>query len=238
MAGEVCIPDEPTLLAGIAQLISSWEYTCRPTHDETRNLPNNCIARVRRNAKNPLTFDIESVYLEETLHGLPMASTLCALLADVLEAYIEESNNPITFHGGAFAINGRLIAVTGPRRAGKSTLIARLCAERDLQIFCDDVLPISPQGEGVALGLAPRLRLPLPAQANKHFKQFVDQHLGPHDNRYGYLCTSNLAPHGSRLPLGAIVMLDRQANTAARLHTMNEDDALFYALEQNMGSFE
>ncbi|MFP5482167.1 MAG: hypothetical protein ACLGGW_02685, partial [Gammaproteobacteria bacterium] len=107
----------------------------------------------------------------------------------------------IALHAGAVAISNRLIAITGPRRAGKSTLIARLCAEPDLQIFCDDVLPISPLGEGVALGVAPRLRLPLPAKASQHFKQFARQHLGPHDNRYGYLCTTNLAGNGTRLPL-------------------------------------
>lgn len=70
-----------------------------------------------------------------------------------------------------------------------------------------------------------------------HFKQFARQHMGPHDSRYGYLCASNVALHGVRLPLGAIVVLDRQTDTPACLHTVNEDDALFYTLEQNMGQF-
>ncbi len=89
----------------------------------------------------------------------------------------------------------------------------------------------------MALGVAPRLRLPLPAKASMHFKQFARQHMGPHDSRYGYLCASNVALHGVRLPLGAIVVLDRQTDTPACLHTVNEDDALFYTLEQNMGQF-
>ena len=235
MAGYVILPDEPALLDGIAQLAPSWKYTSAAIEDD--GSLQRCITRVAKNQNNPSTFDVESVYVEEPLIGLPTASALCAVMADVLEAHIEESQNPIALHAGAVAISNRLIAITGPRRAGKSTLIARLCAEPDLQIFCDDVLPISPLGEGVALGVAPRLRLPLPAKTSQHFKQFARQHLGPHDSRYGYLCASNVALHGVRLPLGAIVVLDRQTDTPACLHTVNEDDALFYTLEQNMGQF-
>ena len=236
VAGLVLLPDEPALLDGISQLAPSWKYTSTVTESHGGLPP--CITKVGKNQNNPSTFDIESVYLDEPLLGLPTASALCALMADVLEAHIEESQNPIALHAGAVAMGNRLIAITGPRRAGKSTLIARLCAEPDLQIFCDDVLPINPLGEGVALGVAPRLRLPLPAKASKHFTQFANQHLGPNDSRYGYLCTTNLAGNGTHLPLDAIVVLDRQTDTAACLHTMNEDDALFYALEQNMGNFE
>lgn len=238
MAGEVCVPNEQALLKSIEQIAPTWKYSCTPIQGEACGLPNNWIAKVSNNTQHPGTFNIESIYLDEPLLGLPTASALCALMADLLEAHIGESQNPIALHAGAVAMGNRLIAITGPRRAGKSTLIARLCAEPDLQIFCDDVLPISPLGEGIALGVAPRLRLPLPAKASKHFTQFANQHLGPNDSRYGYLCTGNLAHHGNRLPLGAIVVLDRQTDTAACLHTMNEDDALFYALEQNMGNFE
>lgn len=244
MAGEVCVPNEPALLKAIEQVIPSWKTTSTLAQSAACGPPGNCVARVTRNSENGSTFDIESVYLDEPLQGLPAASAVCALLADVLEAYIEECKSPLTLHGGAFAIGGRLIAITGPRRAGKSTLIARLCAEPGLQIFCDDVLPITPQGEGLALGVAPRLRLPLPATACKQFATFVQQHLGPHDTRYGYVCSGNLAKHGTRLPLAALVVLDRQVRTAANtrapagLHTLTEDDALFYALQQNMGDFE
>ena len=160
VAGLVLLPDEPALLDGISQLAPSWKYTSTVTESHGGLPP--CITKVGKNQNNPSTFDIESVYLDEPLLGLPTASALCALMADVLEAHIEESQNPIALHAGAVAMGNRLIAITGPKRAGKSTLIARLCAEPDLQIFCDDVLPISPQGEGVALGVAPRLRLPLP----------------------------------------------------------------------------
>lgn len=238
MAGEVCVPNEQALLKSIEQIAPTWKYSCTPIQGEACGLQNNWIAKVSNNTQHPGTFNIESIYLDEPLLGLPTASALCALMADLLEAHIGESQNPIALHAGAVAMGNRLIAITGPRRAGKSTLIARLCAEPDLQIFCDDVLPISPLGEGIALGVAPRLRLPLPAKASKHFTQFANQHVGPNDSRYGYLCTGNLAGNGTQLPLDAIVVLDRQTDTAACLHTMNEDDALFYALEQNMGNFE
>lgn len=232
----LCIPHDLTLLGSIEKVMPSWPYSvanrlssCTPKDD--------CVASVRRNTRRPDTYNIESVYMDEPLLGLPAASAVCALVADVLETFSGQTDTRIVLHAGAFAIGRRLIAVTGPRRAGKSTLIGRLCADTDVQVFCDDVLPINLSGQGVALGVAPRLRLPLPNNAAAGFQKFVKQHLGPHDGRYGYVCSSNLAPHGTQLPLGALVVLDRQAGEQAHLCSIPEDDALFYALQQNMGNF-
>jgi hypothetical protein len=233
----LCIPDDPELLGGIDQVIPSWQYTRQPGQQPC-NLGDECVVRVRHNLQQAGTFDIESAYLDEPLRGLPMASAVCAVVADLLEAFSEQATTPIVFHAGAFAIDNRLIAITGPGRAGKSTLISRLCAEPKLQVFCDDVLPVGPQGEGIALGVSPRLRLPLPADSSEAFRQMVARHLGPHDSRYGYVCPATLAPHGTHLPLSALVVLDRQADTPARLHHIQQDDGLFYALQQNMGHFE
>lgn len=238
----LCLPEDITLLAALDAVLPSWTYTSTPktAQCEAANFAQqeNIVTRVWHNATDPRTYDIDSIYVDEPMYGLSAASTVCALLADALEAYIEESGSPIALHCGAFAISGRLIALSGPRRAGKSTLIARMCAEPDLQIFCDDVLPIDPSGHAIGLGIAPRLRLPLPTQASPEFKQFAKTHLGPHDERYGYLTARNIAKHGTRLPLNALVILDRQENAMAHLRWLAEDDALFCALEQNMGQFE
>lgn len=238
----MCLPEDRALLAALEAVLPSWAYTSTPgaAQCEAPDLAQreHIVAQVWRNATDPRTYDIDSIYVDEPMCGLSAASTVCALLADALEAYIEEFRSPIALHCGAFAISGRLIAVSGPRRAGKSTLIARLCAEPDLLIFCDDVLPIDPSGNAIGLGIAPRLRLPLPTQASPGFKQFVKTHLGPHDERYGYLTARNIARHGTRLPLNALVILDRQENASAHLRWLAEDDALFCALEQNMGQFE
>jgi hypothetical protein len=128
-----------------------------------------------------------------------------------------------------------LVALTGPRRAGKSTLIARLTAEPDLAVFCDDVLPLDADGHGIALGIAPRLRLPLPPDASDRFHRHVATHLGPADDRYGYLCAPTTARHGIRAPLTALVALDRRESGPARLHRLDPDIAMQHLLARNMG---
>ena len=232
MSKGICLPEDTALLRAISKVVPSWPHTL------AKGNTNDIVARVVRNPGILATYDISSAYVDEPMTGLSAASAVCAVLADILEAHVEESDSQLTLHCGAVAFGKKLVVLTGPRRAGKSTLIGRLCAEPDVQIFCDDVLPINMHGEGIALGIAPRLRLPLPAQASPQFKKFVGSHLGPRDDRYGYLCSGNVATHGTRLPLGAIVVLDRQNDTPAQLRWMTEDDTLYFALEQNMGQFE
>jgi hypothetical protein len=128
-----------------------------------------------------------------------------------------------------------LVALAGPHRAGKSTLIARLSAEPDLSVFCDDVLPLDSDGCGVALGIAPRLRLPFPATASDAFRRHVATHLGPADDRYGYVCAPTVARHGTRTPLGALVVLERRESGPARLHRLDPDIAMQQLLARNMG---
>lgn len=176
----ICLPEDTALLRAISKVIPSWPNTLAEGNT------NDIVARVVRNPGIIATYDISSAYVDEPMSGLSAASAVCAVLADILEAHVEESDSQLTLHCGAVAFGKKLVVLTGPRRAGKSTLIGRLCAEPDVQIFCDDVLPINMHGEGIALGIAPRLRLPLPAQASPQFKKFVGSHLGPRDDRYRY----------------------------------------------------
>jgi hypothetical protein len=176
----------------------------------------------------------QSVYLDTPLHGLGVASAACAVIADLAEDYFDSRAGCLALHCAAFRYNSRLIAMTGPSRAGKSTLAARLTLEADMQVFCDDVLPLLADGAAVALGIAPRLRLPLPEACSPAFKAHVARHMGPSDARYGYLCAPTVAPHGTRAPLSVLLILDRRWQTPARLHEVAEDEALHFLLSQNM----
>lgn len=237
MAQGVCVPDHPELINALRAVLPSWAFT-REALSKDCEKSVDCVAHVSMASNAPLGFNVSSVFTDEPMQGLSTASTVCSLLADILETHIANSANPIALHAGAFVMGGKLIAVSGPRRAGKSTLISRLCAEPDVQIYCDDVLPINRRGEGIALGVSPRLRLPLPKLVSPQFKQHVQKHLGPHDERYGYLCSANIAAHGTTHPLAALLILDRREPvTKAHFRQLDEDDALFYALQQNMGDF-
>lgn len=179
-----------------------------------------------------------SGYLDETIHGLGVAGAACAMIADLAQDYFVTRPGSLALHCAAFRFNNRLIAMTGPTRAGKSTLAARMTQETDMAVFCDDVLPLLSDGNAVALGIAPRLRLPLPDTCAAPFKAHVARYTGPCDTRYAYLCAPTVAPHGTRAPLSVLLILDRRTDTPARLHHVADDEALHFLLSQNMADLD
>lgn len=186
----------------------------------------------------PDGYAVRSCYLDETLEGLGSAAATCAVIADLAQDFFETRSGCLALHCAAFRFHNRLIAMTGPSRAGKSTLAARLTMETDMQVFCDDVLPLLDNGKAVGLGIAPRLRLPIPAASSAAFKAHFGRHIGPHDDRYGYLCAPNVAPHGTAVPLSVLLILDRRPIGPALLHEVAEDEALHFLLAQNMSDLE
>jgi hypothetical protein len=92
-------------------------------------------------------------------------------------------------------------------------------------------------GQGVALGFAPRLRLPVPATASDAFRAHVAAHQVLGDGRYGYLVTPTLAPHGTRAPLAVIVQLARgAAGTPAGLQALSGAETLQLICDQDMSA--
>ena len=159
----------------------------------------------------------------------------CSVIVDVVKGYVEENPSRLCLHCGSVAFAGRLVIFPSEYRAGKSTLVARLAAGGH-QVFGDDVLPLSDDDAcGLALGLAPRLRLPLPDEAATAFQQFVAKHAGPGDGYYQYLDLpeGRLARRGATLPLGAVILLDRQADGAACLGRASRSATLQALITRN-----
>lgn len=226
VALQVQLQNAPAVEQALAQAVSGWvpEPACQTA-------PGQRVSCVGREA---LGYASRSSYLDKAITGLGVAGAACAVIADLAQDYFETRPGTYALHCAAFRFNDRLIAATGPRRAGKSTLAARMTQDPDCQVLCDDVLPVTADGEAVGLGIAPRLRLPLPDGASAAFKAHVARYLGPRDDRYGYLCAPNVAPHGTRARLSVLLILDRRSHAAARLHAVSEGDALRAALSQNM----
>lgn len=179
-------------------------------------------------------YRIDSPWLEEPVSGLTEVEAACSLAIDLLQGWLETRPDLLCLHCGAVEIGGRLVVFTGPSRAGKSTLAARLAAG-GARLFCDDALPVDARdGCGIAPGIAPRLRLPLPARAGEALRGFVAAHPGPSDGRYLYLDPPGLAPRGERAPVGAILLLDRRETGPARLLPARPEDALRLLLSQNL----
>lgn len=216
----------PELLEPLRSCLTGWQITPAPQP--------NAEVLCRIEPERGGLYRIRSVYFETPMEGLPAASAICALLADVSQAWCEAAPRTLGLHCGAAQIGGRLVVLTGLARSGKSTICARLCAEPGVELFCDDVLPLRSDGQATALGIAPRLRLPLPARVDPGFRRFVADHLGLRDDLYGYLSGARRAPHGQQAPIAALVLLDRRDGQAARLHRMAPAEALHRMLVQTI----
>jgi hypothetical protein len=179
-------------------------------------------------------YDHHSVYLLAPLTGLAPASAVCSLVADLAQHFFESRPGWLALHCGAVLSGGRVIAMAGQAKAGKSTLAARLSAEPDLSVICDDVLPVDPNGIAMALGVGPRLRLPLPPAASALFRAHVDATMALSDRRYGYLHPRSLHPNGPAGPLGAVLLLDRTEIGPASLHPVAPPEAVAHLLARNM----
>ncbi|WP_136246984.1 PqqD family peptide modification chaperone [Halomonas borealis] len=145
-----------------------------------------------------------------------VAEATCGLIADLIPEALAARPEAVGLHAAAVEVDGRLVVFPATHRAGKSLLCASFAAA-GYRVFADDVLLLMPDGQGMALGIAPRLRLPLPEGLPAELMDFLAAHLGVRDARYGYLTpgAGRLAAHGERRPIAAIVMPDRQPGLEA-----------------------
>ena len=232
--GTVVLENATEVLSALNALMTGWTpdvVTMRPA-DGAADLPHQ-ISKIRADKAR---YDLHSPWLDEPLRGLMTASAACGVVADISQAFCNQYRGCLGLHCGAVQINGHLVVLTGPARAGKSTLISRLTAEPDMTVFCDDILPVLDDGLAFGLGLAPRLRLPLPEGVTDAFRAHVDAYLGPADRRYGYLCGPNVAPHGTRAPVRAFIVLARGTDLPAQLHRMEPTEAVQHLVRQNISA--
>ena len=232
--GTVLLEDADDVLAALYALMTGWtpQVTTLAELGDTPD-PSQQVSKIRANGAR---FDLHSPWLDEPLRGLMTASAACGVVADMSQAFCNQYHGCLGLHCGAVQINGHLVVLTGPARAGKSTLISRLTAEPDMTVFCDDILPVMEDGLAFGLGLAPRLRLPLPATVSPAFRAHVDRYMGPADRRYGYLCGPNIAPHGTRAPVSAFIVLARGQDLPAQLHRMEPTEAVQHLVRQNISA--
>src|SRR3546814_15265532 len=110
-------------------------------------------------------------------------------------------------------VHDRLFAFPAPGRTGKSTLTAQLAAS-GARIFSDDVLPLDVTTACAgALGIEPRLRLPLPAACSHGFQRWFARRKTLTNSRYAYIGLPRSGP-GAPAPLGAERSEERRVGEA------------------------
>ncbi len=165
-------------------------------------------------------------------------NALCDVVAEMAWERLRSDPRLLCLHTAAIDFGGRLVVFPNARRAGKSTLAIAL-ARRGLRLYTDDFLPIRVDDVtrsciGIANGVLPRLRLPVPEEFGDAFHKWVADNNGPSNRQYKYLADLPIAPWGANLPLGAMVMLDRcDTPTQPRLSAIAREDALTGLITQN-----
>ncbi len=163
---------------------------------------------------------------------------ICDLISEMAWQQVQAAPDMLCLHAAAVAFGDRLVVFPNARRAGKSTLSIAL-AKLGLPLFTDDFLPVEIAAEdgrliGVANGIAPRLRQPVPDTFSDDFKSWVARNPGPENDQYKYLTGLPLASGQTRLPLGAVVVLDRQEQpTISRLDPAAPAEVVKALITQN-----
>jgi len=186
-------------------------------------------------SKDQNGYTLEGYWLDKPIYRTDKVAALCALVAELIRAYVHDDNQLLCLHGAAVELGGKLVIFPSKYRAGKSILAACLAAA-GIPLFCDDVLPINlVDGSGIAPGLAPRLRLPLPDNLRPESRQFIGGHSTLQGKRYLYLELQDglLAPRGQRAAVGAFVLLEREPGVSPVFEDISEAEVLQKAIWQN-----
>ena len=187
-------------------------------------------------------FERRSKWLSKPAVFSDPVDAACDMIVDVIHAYVADHKDMLCLHCAAVEFNRGLVVFPNTYRAGKSTFSLKL-VESGGRLFTDDVLPISNQGDaGLALGILPRLRLPLPDQISSDFANFIKNRCGPHNDRYLYvrLGLNEQAALGTTAPIRGITILQREKNAEPQLSkvkrsTVGKDMILRNFARQNPG---
>ncbi|HCP82328.1 MAG TPA: hypothetical protein DIT67_12380 [Octadecabacter sp.] len=166
-------------------------------------------------------------------------NAVCEMIVALAWEQIQSNPEWLCLHCAAIEFNGRLVLFPNRRRSGKSTLTAVL-AQRGFTVFSDDFVPIKIGDDGLMYGVAnevnPRLRLPVAETFTAEFKSWVADSMAASNDQYAYLGIDTLAPRGTYLPIGAVVVLDRQDTACdTALHAVHPMEILDDLITQNFG---
>ncbi len=164
---------------------------------------------------------------------------MCDFVSDVIDAYLESRANILGLHAAAVRMADGLVVFPSSHRSGKSLLAMNL-VRRGADLYSDDVLLLPAfTGQGMATGIAPRLRLPLPLPlptgANAGLAAYLERDGWCANQRYGWprLAPPEIAALGTRAPVRAIVTLHRgQQEGAPNLTPMTSSEGLKNLVKQ------
>jgi hypothetical protein len=164
-------------------------------------------------------YSIEAPWLKGRQNYVNAAELAHALTTHVARGWIIENPGMLWLGGAAAEFGDQIVVFVGGPRAGKSLLMASLAAAGN-RVFADSILPVSPEDQcGRSLGLAPRIKRPLPREFAGEFRRLAESQVECGIDEFGYLspAAGRLANFGDRARIRAFVILDRSVSSSANL---------------------
>jgi len=156
----------------------------------------------------------------------------------LITARLATEPQTIAAHAAAVIMAGRAFVLLGASQAGKSTIALHL-ALAGHRILGDDRLLLSAAKApvaAVALGLAPKIRLPVPQILGPRFRRFVASRERARDHEQGAayldLKPAEQAAHGERIPVAALICLNRAGHGPTRLAPLPRPVAVRAIIDQ------
>jgi len=216
--------DSPHLLNLFERHFAQWPFAISATPDG--RTPFLSVRQKRRG------YQVHSTAGTETYRHRSAAALLCDVGIDLAEEAVRHHPDWLCLHCSAVSARGRLMVFPNTNRAGKSLLAASFLP-LGARILADDLLAITSDAHGVAFGLPPRLRLPLPSSSHR-LARHMESLDGEQDSQYRFLYAGSegLASCGETQPLGAFIIPLRGAHSGVSLTRLSPAAGLQYLAYQ------
>ena len=214
------------LLSDFSRYFPAWPYQVSATDDREP-----FVTLIGNDNKFRLAFVDRGPAIHTTA-----VNAACDLIAAISRQIPRENPAQLCLHAASAKIGEGLIVFPATRRAGKSTLMAVL-ASKGIPVFGDDILPVTTTAGlplyGLAGGIAPRLRMPLPPETPEALLDYLHANPGPVNRQYRYVPSNEVVQHGDRSPISSFVHLDRVDSGPARLEPLSRGIMLKSLMKQN-----
>ncbi len=170
----------------------------------------------------------ESAWLSDSAVFHDPVDAIGDLTVDLFHALVQANPKSLCLHCAAVEFSDGLYIFPMTYRTGKS-LMSTYLSTIGAKLYTDDALLVSPKGNtGMATGLYPRLRLPLPDHIDRRFTNFVKSRSVLHNNRYCYvgLQPDQMVPFGTTAPIKGAILLYRETVEKPQLEPIGRKEAI------------
>lgn len=170
--------------------------------------------------------------------SVSVMDAVCDFHYEFIDWFVDRNPEYFCVHMAGVEFGDNAVIFPCIQKAGKSTLSIQLAAMGH-RLFGDDVVGLSAAGgEAVALGLLPRIRLPLPsAVIDRQFENYVQARKGLSDKYWQYveLGAEEMAALWEARPVAGIVLLERGTDGPPRLEPLEKSAAIKALIDRNFG---